>query len=92
MNPKYPQDGPSTQTLPNKDTKVGISALPGEFGIPHPFVDIITDWTENKKLPAKVLKSNAFKIAMGEGGSSGGKFRDMDPYNPGQKLKEGWGK
>lgn len=28
---------------------------------------------------------------MGEGGSAGGKFKEMDPYNPGEKLKIPWG-
>jgi hypothetical protein len=53
---------------------------------------IASDFYTDNVLPSHMLKSSYFKIAMGEGGSGGGKFRDMDPYNPGQKLKEGWGK
>lgn len=89
---KYPQSGPAPQTLPNKHTKVGINSLPGEYGIPNPIIPIIADFQIEGKLPAKMLKSNYFKIAMGEGGSAGGKFKEMDPYKPDQKLPHGWGK
>jgi hypothetical protein len=54
-------------------------------------MNIIIDWELEKKLPAKALGSKFFKIAMGEGGSAGGKYKEMDPYNPGEKLKVAWG-
>jgi hypothetical protein len=86
-NPNYPEKGPAPQTYPDSHTKKGIYALPAELGIPHPFVPLILEWATSKKMPEKMLKSNYFKIAMGEGGSAGGKYADMDPYNPGEKLK-----
>lgn len=68
-----------------------MNSLPGELGIPHPFLPIIMDWKLEEKLPAKALGSKTFGIAMGEGGSAGGKYKEMDPYNPGQKLAIPWG-
>lgn len=85
-NPNYPQSGPSPQTYVNKETKVGIASLPGTPGIPNPVLPLIKEYLANHTLPSKMPKSNYFKIAMGEGGSAGGKFADMDPYHPGQKL------
>lgn len=85
-NPNYPEAGPAPQTYPNKNSTVGIAAMPGGPGIPNPLMPIIQAYVKNKTLPAAMPKSNYFKIAMGEGGSAGGKFADMDPYNPGQKL------
>jgi hypothetical protein len=90
-NKEYPVKGPVTQTFINTKTKVGINALPGDLGIPHPLISVVADWKIEDKLPSKMLTSSYFKIAMGEGGSAGGKFRDMDPYHPGEKLKNGWG-
>ena len=87
-NPAYPQSGPAPQTYANTASKVGIASLPGDPGIPEPLLPIIMGWLENKTLPAQMLKSNYFKIAMGEGGSAGGKFANMDPYNPGKVLNE----
>jgi hypothetical protein len=82
-NSKYSQSGIAPQTYPDHKTKTGLYSLPsGNFGIPHPFIPLITDWAVAKKLLTKMLKSNYFKIAMGEGGSAGGKYADMDPYNP----------
>jgi hypothetical protein len=49
-------------------------------------IRLVTDFMINKKLPAKMLKSSYFKVAMGEGGSALGKFADNDPYNDGKKL------
>jgi Berberine and berberine like/FAD binding domain len=86
-NAAYPQAGPAPQTYPTKNSKLGISSLPGEAGIPNPMLPIVKSWMVNKTLPAVMPKSNFFKIAMGEGGSAGGKFSDMDPYHPGEKLK-----
>jgi len=44
---------------------------------------------ETKKAPAKnIFKSSYFKIAMGEGGSAGGKYAKMDPYNPSKQLSD----
>lgn len=85
-NANYPQAGPAPQTYPNKNTKMGIASLPGEAGIPNPLAPIVKAYMETKKIPDAMPKSNFFKIAMGEGGSAGGKFADMDPYHPGQKL------
>jgi hypothetical protein len=73
-------------TYANEKSKTGISSLPGDPGIPHPMLNVITDFMINKTLPAKMLKSNFFKIAMGEGGSALGKYADNDPYNEGKKL------
>ncbi|TLD35106.1 Mitochondrial intermediate peptidase [Venturia nashicola] len=87
-NPKYPEDGPAPQTYPNKKTKIGIASLPGEPGIPNPMLPFIKAYMANKTIPGAMPKSNYFKIAMGEGGSAGGKFADMDPYHPGQKLSK----
>jgi hypothetical protein len=86
-NPNYPQAGPAPQTYPNKNSKLGISSLPGEPGIPNPLLPIVKTWMVNHTLPSQMPKSNFFQIAMGEGGSAGGKFKDNDPYHPGQKLK-----
>jgi hypothetical protein len=69
-------------------SKKGIASLPGTMGIPHPFIPLITDYTLTGKLPAKMLKSNYFKIAMGEGGSALGRYADNDPFNEGQKLTD----
>jgi len=76
------------QTYPNKNTTVGIAAMPGTAGIPNPLLPIVKVWMQNKTLPAAMPKSNYFKIAMGEGGSAGGKFAKMDPYNPGKELSD----
>jgi hypothetical protein len=86
-NPDYPQAGPAPQTYPNKNSKQGISSLPGEKGIPNPVLPLIKTWMVNHTLPDKMPTSSYFQIAMGEGGSAGGKFKDMDPYHPGEKLK-----
>jgi FAD/FMN-containing dehydrogenase len=83
---EYPVQGMAPQTLPNPATKVGISSLPGEVGIPHPYIGVIENWALNNILPASMPKSNFFKIAMGEGGSAGGRFKEMDPYHPGERL------
>jgi hypothetical protein len=87
-NPKYPEAGPPPQTYPNPKSTKGISSLPGTEGIPHPLIPIVETWAINNTLPSKMPRSNFFKIAMGEGGSAGGKYKDMDPYHPGQKLKD----
>jgi hypothetical protein len=87
-NPNYPEAGPAPQTYPNKNTTIGIAAMPGVPGIPNPLLPIVKVWMQNKTLPAAMPKSNYFKIAMGEGGSAGGKFAKMDPYNPGKELSE----
>jgi hypothetical protein len=79
---------PPPNIFANEKSKAGIGSLPGVAGIPHPFLAILTDFLVDKKLPPKMLKSNYFKIAMGEGGSALGKYADNDPYNPGQKLKD----
>jgi hypothetical protein len=62
--------------------------MPGTAGIPNPLLPIVKVWMQNKTLPAAMPKSNFFKIAMGEGGSAGGKFAKMDPYNPGKELPD----
>jgi hypothetical protein len=73
-NPKYPQAGPSPQTYQNEKSKTGIASLPGEPGIPNPLQAIIETYMRNKTLPSTMLKSNYFKMAMGQGGSAGGKW------------------
>ena len=88
VNPKYPEAGPPPQTYPNPESTRGISRLPGTPGIPHALVPIVETWAINNTLPSKMPRSNFFKVAMGEGGSAGGKYKDMDPYHPGDKLKE----
>lgn len=75
-------------TYPNMQSKTGIASIPGGPGIPHPIIGIVTDYMGGKKLPDKMLKSNFFKIAMGEGGSALGKYADNDPYNEGKKLED----
>jgi hypothetical protein len=87
-NPNYPEAGMAPQTYPNKNTTIGIAAMPGTAGIPNPLLPIVKIWMQNKTLPAVMPKSNYFKIAMGEGGSAGGKFAKMDPYNPGKELSD----
>jgi hypothetical protein len=79
---------PPPDTYANEKSKTGIASLPGNLGIPHPMIPIVTDYMITKKLPAKMLKSNYFKIAMGEGGSALGKFADNDPFNEGKKLTD----
>jgi hypothetical protein len=79
---------PPPDTYANERSKTGIASLPGDRGIPHPIIPLVTDYMITKKLPAKMLKSNYFKIAMGEGGSALGKFADSDPYNEGKKLTD----
>jgi hypothetical protein len=82
---------PAPSTYPNEKSKTGIASLPGDPPIPHPMIPIIMTWSANGTLPPKMLKSNYFKIAMGEGGSAGGKFRNYDPYNEGKMLdKNDW--
>jgi berberine-like enzyme len=73
-NPKYPQAGPSPQTYQNDKSKTGIASLPGEPGIPNPLQRIIETYMRNKTLPSTMPKSNYFKMAMGQGGSAGGKW------------------
>jgi hypothetical protein len=87
-NPAYPQAGPASQTYPNKQSKKGIASLPGTPGIPNPLLPVVQTYMVNKTLPAKMLGSSYFKIAMGEGGSALGKFANMDPYNPGKVLTD----
>lgn len=92
-NPNYPEaDGvPAPQTYPARFSKTGIASLPGVAGIDQPFIDLITTYELDNKLPDKMLKSSYFKMAMGEGGSAGGKYKDNDPFHPGQKFKaEDW--
>lgn len=79
-NPNYPQSGPPPQTYKNDASKVGIASLPGEPGIPNPLGPIIQTWMKNKTLPATMPRSNYFKLAMGQGGSSGGKW-SLGPGN-----------
>lgn len=79
---------PAPDTYVNMQSKTGIASLPGTAGIPHPFIPLITDYTITGKLPAKLLKSSYFKIAMGEGGSALGNYADNDPWNEGQKLTD----
>ena len=90
-NDKYPIKGALDKTYVNPESKKGIASLPGETGIPNPNLPIVEKYITAKTLPDKMLKSNFYKIAMGEGGSAGGKFKDMDPYKPGSKLAAGWG-
>jgi hypothetical protein len=80
--------GPAPQTYPNEHSKKGIASLPGDPPIPHPLIPVILDWTVNATLPKKMLKSNYFKIAMGEGGSAGGRYRNYDPYGEGKMLEK----
>jgi hypothetical protein len=85
-NPAYPESGPAPQTYKNPNTTIGIAAMPGSEGIPNPLLPIVKAYMQNKTIPKAMPKSSFFKIAMGEGGSAGGKFADMDPYRPGEKL------
>lgn len=87
-NPAYPQSGPPSQTYPNSTSTRGIASLPGDEGIPNPFMPLAETWLINGTLPPKMLKSNYFKIAMGEGGSALGKYANMDPYHPGKVLHD----
>jgi Berberine and berberine like len=73
-NPNYPQAGPPPQTYKNDNSKTGIASLPGEPGIPNPMAPIIQAWMVNKTLPTSMPRSNYFKMAMGQGGSAGGKW------------------
>jgi len=73
-NPKYPQAGESPQTYRDDKSKAGIASLPGEEGIPNPLMPIIQTYMVNKTLPKTMPASNYFKMAMGQGGSSGGKW------------------
>jgi hypothetical protein len=56
---------PPPDTYANSKSKTGISSLPGGPGIPHPMIPIVTDFMIKKELPAKMLKSSYFKVAMG---------------------------
>ena len=78
-NPAYPQKGESPQTYANPKSKVGIASLPGEEGIPNPLLPIIQGYMVNKTLPKTMPASNFFKMAMGQGGSSGGKWSLGEP-------------
>jgi hypothetical protein len=73
-NAKYPQAGPSPQTYNNEKSTTGIASLPGEPGIPNPLQVIIETLLKNKTLPSTMPRSNYFKMAMGQGGSAGGKW------------------
>lgn len=79
-NPAYPQSGPPPQVVKNDKSKTGISSLPGTPGIPNPLMPIIQAYIQNKTLPYKMPASNYFRIAMGEGGSAGGKFSSGNPW------------
>lgn len=88
-NSEYPQAGPASQTYPNSNSKAGIASLPGTPGIPNPLLPVIQAWLVNKTLPDKALKSDFYKIGMGEGGSALGKYATMDPYTPGKIMADG---
>jgi hypothetical protein len=75
-------------TYADEKSKAGIASIKGGPGIPEPLTEIVTVFLTNKTLPAKMLKSSYFKIAMGEGGSALGKYADMDPFHPGQKMTD----
>lgn len=79
-NANYPQAGSAPQTYKDDDSKAGIASLPGEPGISNPLNPIIQAWMVNKTLPATMPKSGYFKMAMGQGGSSGGKW-SLGPGN-----------
>jgi len=73
-NPKYPQSGPPPETYRNDNSKFGMASLPGEAGIANPLQPIIEQWLANKTVPSAYPRSNYFKMAMGQGGSVGGKW------------------
>jgi hypothetical protein len=75
-------------TYANEKSKAGIASIKGGPGIPEPLTQIVTTYLTNKTLPAKMLGSSFFRIAMGEGGSALGKFADMDPFHLGQKMTD----
>jgi hypothetical protein len=78
-NPKYPQSGPAPQTYANPKSQTGIASLPGQAGIPNPLMPIIVDYQKTGKIPQKMPASGFFKIAMGQGGSAGGRWSLGDP-------------
>jgi hypothetical protein len=84
-NPHYPQSGPPPETYKNDNSKKGIASLPGEPGIPNPLQPIIDTWFANKTLPSSYPKSNYFKMAMGQGGSAGGRW-SFGPPAPGPNV------
>jgi FAD/FMN-containing dehydrogenase len=88
-NPAYPQKGESPQTYANPKSKVGIASLPGEEGIPNPLMPIIQGFMANKTVPSKMPASNFFKMAMGQGGSSGGKWSLGQPKGAAAKQAGG---
>jgi hypothetical protein len=94
LNPSYKAVGLGTSQIPppatyiNEHSKTGIGSMKGVPGIPNPMLPIASEFMLTGKLPLKMLKSNFFKIAMGEGGSALGKYADNDPYHPGQKLTD----
>jgi hypothetical protein len=51
-------------------------------------IPLVTNFTITGKMPDKMLKSNYFKMAMGEGGSALGRYADSDPFNEGKKLTD----
>ncbi|KAF2670932.1 hypothetical protein BT63DRAFT_204108 [Microthyrium microscopicum] len=90
-NKAYPQAGSSPQTYENTESKIGIASLPGVPGIPNPLLPIIQGWMANKTLPTKMPASNFFKMAMGQGGSSGGRWSVGEPAAKAGGAPEGHG-
>jgi hypothetical protein len=78
-NAAYPAKGPAPQTYANDKSKTGIASLPGRAGIPNPLNPIIQGWMVNKTLPDRMPASNFFKMAMGQGGSAGGRWANGPP-------------
>jgi len=83
-NPKYPETGINPQAgVRNDNSKTGIASLPGEPGIANPLLPIIQAYMLNKTLPKTMPASPYFKMAMGQGGSSGGKWSFGPPKESG---------
>jgi FAD/FMN-containing dehydrogenase len=90
-NPNYPVKGPAPQTYNDPASKTGIASLPGKEGIHNPLAPIIQAWMVNKTLPSTMPASNFFKMAMGQGGSSGGRWSLGPPANAAVPAQAGHG-